>query len=801
MGTLLQDIRYGARTLARSPGFTAVAVLTLALGIGANTAIFSAVYALLLNPYPFPQPDRILWLDARHVSGNNSGTGYRDFLDWQQQNDVFEDMAIVPWTGRYTLTGQGEPQRIWGGNATEGFLRVLGVQPVLGRFFTPEEDKPGAARVAVLSYATWQSRFERRADVLGRTITLDGEPFTIIGVMPSGFAFPGVETCEFFSSLREDPENSRFQHQYDVIARLKPGVTVERAKADLATIAGRLAQEYPESNKGWGVDVMPIGRAIAGDAKKLVLVLFAAVAFVLLLACVNVAGLLLARASGRAKEIAIRASLGAARGRILRQMLTESVLLAVAGGGLGLVFAEWLMDVLRAAAPADMALDSTLRLNFNVLAFTLALSLATGILFGLAPAWHGSKTDLNAALKGDANAWSGARSRRRILSSLVAGEVALSLVLLVGAGLLVKNLLFVLHLDTGLRIEHVLTFALDPPYVKYSSAPRITAFYQELLANLRTAPGVDAAAAVMTLPMTGGFTGGKLEIEGRPKPADWQATIVQYNTSTPGFFRAMGIPVVRGRDFDERDTAAALPVAVINDTLARQFFPHEDPIGHRFRDEYDGHWRTIVGVVGSFKHQQPMRAAVAGVYRPHAQSPASTMWVTLRTTGDPAKLAEIVRGQVRTLDRDVPILKLRTMRQVVSDSLSQSRLMTAFLAGLAGFALVLAAIGIYGIAAYSVTQRLHEIGIRVALGASRRDVFGLVLGKGALLAAVGAVLGIPAALALSRVIGSLLYGISPRDLTVFVGVTLVLVVAALAASYLPARRAAKVDPMVALRYE
>ncbi len=801
MGTLLQDIRYGTRTLARSPGFAAVVVVTLALGIGANTAIFSAVNAVLLNPYPFPQPDRILWLEAHHVSGNNSGTGYTDFTDWRQQNVVFEDMAIVPWEGAYTLTGQGEPQRIEGGATTEGFLRVLGIQPVIGRFFTAEENTPGGPHVAVLSYAAWQQRFAGSAEVLGRSMALDGEAYTIIGVLPSGFAFPGIRTCGFLAPLGDQMGVGRFIHMYDVIARLKPGVTVERAQADMATIAGRLAQEYPDSNKGWGVDVMPIGRAIAGQAKMLVYVLWAAVAFVLLLACVNVAGLVLARASGRAKEIAIRASLGAGRGRILRQMLTESVLLAVAGGGLGLLFAEWLMDVLRSAAPADMALDSTLRLNFNVLAFTVALSLLTGILFGLAPAWHGSKTDLNAALKGDANAWSGARSRRRILSSLVAGEVALSLMLLVGAGLLVKNLFFVLHLDTGLRIEHVLTFALDPPYVKYSSAPRITAFYQELLANLRTTPGVDAAAAVMTLPMTGSYTGGQLEIEGRAKPADWQATHVQYNTSTPGFFRAMGIPLVRGRDFDEHDTAAALPVAVINDTLARQFFPHDDPIGHRFKDAYDGHWRTIVGVVGSFKNQQPMKSPVPGVYRSHAQSPASQMWVTLRTTGDPAKLAAIVRGEVRTLDRDVPILKLRTMSQVVADSVSQSRLMTAFLAAFAGFSLVLAAVGIYGIVAYSVRQRMHEMGIRAALGASYADVLRMILGKGALLAGAGVLLGIPAALAMSRVIGSLLYGISPRDLTVFLAVPAVLVAVALAASYLPARRAAKVDPMVALRYE
>lgn len=798
---LAQDVRFASRMLSKNPVFTAVAVLMLALGIGANTAIFSAVNALLLNPYPFPHPDRILWVDARHVSGKNSGTGYTDFTDWRQQNAVFEEMATVPWEGAYTLTGQGEPQRIVGGRTTAGFLRVLGVQPVIGRFFTPEEDKAGGPRVAVLSYAAWQQRFAGNADVLGRNMTLDGELYTIIGVLPSGFAFPGIRTCEFLAPLGDQTGVGRFVHMYDVVGRLKPGITIERAQADMTTIARRLEQEYPESNKGWGVVVMPIRQAFAEQVKTPVELVFATVAFVLLLACANVAGLLLARASGRGKEIAIRASLGATRGRIVRQMLTESVLLAVAGGALGLLFAQWLMDVMRAAAPEDMALDATLRLNVSVLAFTLAVSLLTGIAFGLAPAWFGSRADLNATLKGGVNVWSGARSRSRLQSCLVVGEVALSLVLLVGAGLLVKSLFFVLHIDTGLRIEHVLTFALDPPYTKYSSPQRRTEFYEELLATLRAMPGVNAAAAVSTLPMTGDFTGGSFEIEGRPKPADWVDTMVQYNASSPGFFRLMGVPLLRGRDFDERDSAAALPVAIINDILAQEFFPNKDPIGHKFKDDYDGKLRTIVGVVSSFKHQQPMYDAVPMVYAPYAQKAYGSMWVTVRATGDLAKLAASVRGAVRELDRDVPVLKLRSMRQVVADSLSKTTLLASFLAGFAGFALALAAIGIYGLIACSVSQRMQEMGVRVALGALSGDVLALVLRKGALLAFAGVALGIPVALAMSRLVGSFLYGISPRDPTVFVGVPALLVVVAVAASYFPARRAAKVDPIVALRCE
>ena len=787
-----KDIRFALRMLGRNPGFALAAVLVLALGIGANTAIFSVVNALLLNPFPFPESHRLVAVEARHSSGQNRGTGYRDFLDWREQNVVFEEMALPPWPGSYTLTGRGEPERITGGFATAGFFPLLGVQPALGRFFTADEDRPGAPGVALVSYAAWQRRFNGRADIIGHTMTLDGKPYTIIGVMPGRFVFPG-RTCEFWAPLSENPGNSRYQHQYTAIARLKAGVTVERAQADMTAIARRLEQQYPETNKGWGVVVTPIGQALAQEVKRPAGILFAVVVFVLLLACANVAGLMLARASGRAKEIAIRTSLGASRARIVRQMLTESVLLAVLGGGLGLIVAEWLIHVLRAAAPQDFGLDSTLRLDSYVLGFTLAVSLAAGVVFGLAPALYGSMTDLNVALKGGGSAWSGARSRSRFLSGLVAGEVALSLVLLVGAGLLTKDFLLMLRVDLGLRTEHLLTFVLAPPRAEYPTAQ----LYQDLLARLRSAPCVESAAAVGYLPMTGGYSGSGFEIEGRPKPADWMELTAQNNYSTPGYFRTIGIPLLRGRDFDERDTAASARVVIINDTLARRYFPNEDPIGHRIRR---GQWRTIVGVVGSVKHQQPMRDPVPMMYLPFAQSPGPA-WVVVRTAGDPVKLAAVARGVVRALDPDVPVLRLRTMRQVVSDSLSEERLITSLVAGFSLFALALAAIGIYGVIAYSVSQRTHEMGVRFALGASSGHVLALVVRKGALLAGAGVVVGVPAALAASRVMASLLHGISPRDLTVFAGVPAVLLAVALLASYIPARRAARVDPLVALRYE
>jgi predicted permease len=796
---LLRDLRQALRHLYKSPGFTAVAVLTLALGIGATSTMFSVANSLLLNPYPFPDSNRLVFVDARHASGQNGSTGYLDFLDWQEQTKVFEEMAIAPWNGKYTLTGQGEPQSVIGERTTAGFLRVLRVQPVLGRFFTADEDKPDAARVAVLTYASWQRLFAKSPDVLGRAMTLDGQTFTIIGVMPRRFALPGIPTCDFFTPLREAPASGRLQHQYGVLARLKPGVTIQQAQADMTAIARRLEQEYPATNTGWGVTVTPIRNAIAEEAGKPLLVLFSAVAFVLLLACLNLAGLSLARASGSAREIAIRISLGATRRRVMRQMLTESALLGVIGGGAGLLVASGLMNLLRTFAPKEFALDATLRIDPAMLAFTSVVSVLTGITFGMVPAWYGTKVDLNSAVKGGTANWSSVRLRGRLLSGLVIGQVAFSVVLLVGAGLLLKDLMVILHMDTGLNAEHLLTFALDLPYQRYSSSQQTTAFYTELLADLRAKPGIVAAAAVATLPMTGSYSGGPFEIEGRVKPSDWMQMKAQFNISTPDYFRAMGIPLIRGRDFDEHDTPVGLPVTIVNDTFARQFFPGEDPLGRKIK--YQAKWQTIIGVVGSVKHQQPMKKPVPMIYFPYAQLPGHSMWVTVRSTGDPAALAGTMRSAVQSIDSSLPVLKLRTMQQVVDDSVAEPRLISSLLGGFAGFALALAGIGIYGLVAYSVTQRMHEMGVRIALGASSGDVLRLVLRKGVLLAGTGVVLGIPCALAVSRAIGSMLYGISSHDFMVFAGVPAVLFAVAIAASYAPAHRAATVQPTVALRYE
>jgi predicted permease len=798
---LSQDLKFSVRSLSRNLVFSVIVILTLAFGIGVNTAIFSAVNALLLNPYPFPQPDRIVSVEARHVSGKNSNTGYQDFLDWQRQNSVFDAMAITPWTGEYTLTGQGDPQRVAGGGTTADFLRVLGIHPEVGRFFTAEEDRPGSPRVAVLTYESWRKHFNADPGILGRAMTLDGTQLTIVGVLPPGFVFPGIEACEFLAPLHGSTSMGRKQHQYGVVARLKPGVSADQAQSDMTTIARRLEQQFPATNTGWGVKVQPLRDALAQDVRVPVMIFSCTVGFVLLLCCVNVSGLLLARASGRAKEIAIRTSLGAGRIRIIRQMLTETVILSVSGGVAGILLALWLMDVLRKAAPQQLALDASLHLNPTVLLFTLLVSVSTGIVSGLVPAWSASRAEPNSILKSDGNAWSRARSRNRLMSSLVAGEVALSVILLAGAGLLAKSFISTMHIDTGFRADHVLTFRLDLPQAKYTSRERVAAFYRELVDRLHRSPGVESAAAIMTLPMSQGMTGGAFEVEGRPKAADWVDTLVQYNASTPGYFQALGIPILRGRDFNQQDSATSLPVGIVNDTLARQYFPGQDPIGQRYKDTYDGSWRTIVGVVGSVKHQQPMNPPVPGVYAPHNQWVSRWMTITVRARGDAAELTSTARAAVNSLDHDLPLLKVRTMREVVSDSLSEQRLLMQFLAGFGLFALLLDAIGIYGIVEYSVRQRTQEMGIRVALGASQGSVVRLVLQRGTLPTLAGLLLGLPTALACSGILRALLYGTSPRDLEVFLAVPVVLLAIALGASLLPARRAAKVDPILALRCE
>jgi hypothetical protein len=536
----LQDLRYAARILRNSPGFTMIAMLVLALGIGAGSTAYSLVRVLLMKPLPFPESDRIVYVDARHVSGQNSGAGYRDFLDWSEQNAVFEEMAIFPWASSYTLTAEGEPERVAAARTTHGFDRVLGLQPAIVRFFSAGEDRIGGPPVVLLSYAAWQKGYAGSLDVLGKTVTLDGVAHTIIGILPDRFALPGIRTSEFWLPLREDPAAGRLQHQYGVLARLKPGVSIERARSDMTAIARRLEQDYPRTNTGWGIAVTPALPGVLSIDERPLLVLSTAVLFVLLLACANIAGMLLARGTARAQEMTVRASLGAGRWRIMRQVLTESILLALGGGVLGIAFAAWLMGVTRRVAPADLALDASLRMDWHILLFALTLSVLTGLIFGLAPAWFAARANLASALK-TGTARSGFGSRNRVLSALVTAEVALSMALLIAASLLTKDLALIVRTSIGIRVDHILTFALDLPLSKYPTEVNRPQFYQDLLARLRIVPGVEAAGAIDTLPMTGSFSGGPFQIEGRPKPADWMDTTSQYLACTRGYLRAMDI--------------------------------------------------------------------------------------------------------------------------------------------------------------------------------------------------------------------------------------------------------------------
>ncbi len=796
MTGILQDLRYALRQLRKSPGFTAVAVIILALGIGANTAIFSAVYVLLVNPFNFPEANRIVQVHAEHISGRNNSTGYRDFLDWQNQNQVFSEMAITPVPNRYTLTGQGEPQTVSGGQTTANLLRVLRVQPALGRFFTAEEDVPDGPNVTVLTYPAWQRYFGGDRNIIGRSITLDSQPFTVVGVLPRGFALPGITNCEFFSPLREDPKNGRGQHQYGVVARLRDGVTLEQAQANMTIIARRLEEQYPATNTGWRVAVRPLRTVTAEDTQNTLVVFTCAGGLVLLLACINLAGLLLARASARAREISVRLSLGASRLRIVRQTLTESILLELMGGLAGLLLASWLMSLMRALAPAHLALETTLHLDPVALGFAFVISVLGGIAFGLAPAWHITRTDLYTTTNGTTA--SVGHSHKRFLSTLVVAEVALSFVVLAGAGLLIRSLVGILRLDTGVRVNHVVTFRLDLPYQKYSSQ-RTAQFYQELVSRLKNVPGVSASAAVGSLPMTSQYSGGAFQIEGKPKPGDWMDMHAQYNTATPGYFNVMRIPLLLGRDFSGQDTTEAMQVAIINSTLAHQFFAGENPIGRRLK--VGDRWRTIVGVAEAHKHQKPTRDPEAIIYFPHAQSPARQMSVVLLSAGSSSQISADIRGAVNSLDSELPILRLRSMQEVVNDSVSEPRLITSFLGAFAALSLVLASVGIYGLLAFWVVQRRQEMGVRLALGASRGTVLRLVLRRGAALGLIGVLFGILPALFLARFLSSMLYGISWHDTAVFVTVPAVLFLTAVAAGYFPARRATKVDPMEALRCE
>jgi predicted permease len=687
------------------------------------------------------------------------------------------------------------------GTATHGFLGVLGVGPALGRFFTPEEDTPSGPPVAVLSYGAWMRRFGGSPAVLGKTITLDGAVRTIVGVMPKDLVLPGTFTCEAWLPAAYDIA-ANMRPGYDtrsdgdhVIGRLRTGVSAERATAELRTITHLLDEVLERRSAGmWDVRAVPLGSDLAESGRTALRLVALVVALALLLVCVNLAGLLLARSTSRSHEMAVRASLGAGRARLFRYAVTESLLLALAGGTIGLAIARWGVGAIATAAPPRMGLDSALRIDGTVIGFAFGLSLLTGVVFGLVPAARGSKADLALVLKGTPGAGRPARSGR-LLSVLVVGEVALALLLLVGGGLTTRSLLHLMRVDTGVRADRVLTFRISLAGPRYGVEPRRLEFFTALLERVWRMPGVVSTAAVSPLPMSGEYSGSSFAIEGRPAPGNPRDMMSQFCQATPGYFRTMRVPVVRGREFEDGDGAAS-PVVVVNEELARRYFAGEDPVGHRL-----ARLGTIIGVVGNIRHNGQASGPDPQIYYPVVAKPGRTLSVVVRTSGEPMDIAALVRDAVRALDGDIPVERLKPMEDVEAEAIATPRIVAGLVGGFAVFALVLAGIGLYGVMAYLVNQRQHEIGVRMALGASRRTVVAMIVARGTRLAAAGLVIGMPAALGTVRLASSLLYGLNPYDLVVFASVPLVLLAVALLASYLPARYAASLDPLTALRTE
>ncbi|MDQ3803637.1 MAG: ABC transporter permease [Acidobacteriota bacterium] len=812
MQTLWQDVRYAARMLLKNPGFTAVAVVALALGVGANTAIFSVVNAVLLRPLAYKDPEQLVFINHNYQKTNlKASVSVPGYLHYRDNAKSFSGVAaLAGWA--VNLTGEGEPERLQGMAVTPNLFAVLAAEAARGRTFTPEEGQVGANRVAVLSHGLWERRFGSLPSIVGKNVSLNGEAYTVVGVMPPSFQFGRElgQAAELWSPLafttdQQNPNNLTNEF-LQVLARLRPGVSAEQAQAELDTIADNLRRQYmPGADAtNWGLLLTPAGELVIGEIRTALLVLLGAVAFVLLIACANVANLMLARAAARQKEVAIRTALGASRLRVIRQLLTESVLLALVGGGLGLLIAMWGVDLLVRLNEDKIPRAHEIGLDQNVLFFTLGVSLLTGLVFGLAPAFQTSKIELHDTLKeGGRSGRSGAR--RGVRDALVVLEVTFAVVLLIGAGLLIRSFFHIQQVDPGFQPAGVLSMQLSLPASKYGELPQRAAFARDMLERVRALPGVKAAGTTTILPMSGNNSSGSFQIEGRQLAQGESSPHGDRWMVSSDYFQTMNIPLVRGRYFTEHDRAEGAQVAIIDETMARKYWPDEDPVGKRIFFEgtqQQPRWREVVGIVGHVKHKGLEGESRVQYYVPYDQRPTSAgLYLVVRTEGDPSALAAPVRDAIRSVDRDMPVYRVTTMERLVADSLAQRRFAMFLFGVFAGLALVLAVVGLYGVMSYTVTQRTHEIGLRMALGAQARDILRMVVGHGMLLVAVGVGVGLFGAFALTRLMASLLYGVTATDPLVFAGIALLLAAVALLASYLPARRAMKVDPMVALRYE
>ncbi|MCI0339295.1 MAG: ABC transporter permease [Acidobacteria bacterium] len=815
MNTLWQDLRYGARMLFKNPGFTLVAVIALALGIGANTAIFSVVNSVLLRPLNYRDSDRLVQLNHNYpkldLKASVSASGYTHYRD---NNKSFENLgACTFWP--VNLTGSGDPERLTGMTVSHTFFPTLGVEAAKGRIFTPDEDQPGRNHVVVLSDNLWQRRFAADQNIIGKTLTLSGENYTVVGVMPPDFQFGSEmgQVIDIYSPIAFTPQQldvRRWRNEFlIVIGRLKPNVTLGQAQVEMDTIAANVRQQYfgggdANDPSSWGLLLRSLREIVVGDIRPALLVLMSAVGFVLLIACANVANLLLARAAVRQKEIAIRTALGAGRWRVVRQLLTESVLLALIGGLLGVLLAYWGIGLLLSLNENLIPRANEVGIDGRVLAFTFAVALLTGLLFGLVPALQVSKTDLHETLK-EGGRSGVAHTRRWLRSSLVVFEVMSAIVLLIGAGLLIKSFRRVQEVNPGFNPNNLLVMQVSLPNTRYREPVQVDGFFQKILTEAAALPGVKSAGLSSTVPMSGGGSSGSFNIEGRTVPPGQMAPWGNRWAAGASYFQTMNIPLIRGRYFDDRDVIGAPGVAIIDETMARKFWPNEDPIGRRITFERDPQgntlWREIVGIVGHVKQRGLDGESPVQYYYPHRQRPSSSVFLVARTVSEPQNMTGAVRGVIQSADKELPVFRVTTMERMVADSNSQRRFSTILLSVFALVALILASVGLFGVMSYTVAQRTHEIGIRMALGASKANVLKLVVNQGLILTMIGVVFGLAAAFGLTRLMSTLLFGVRATDPLTFALLPFVLALVALLACYIPARRATKVDPMVALRYE